>query len=88
MGDPIIVHIDNAAAKAWAESSKNLRKAKHIDTRFHFARQCRDSGIIEFNQVGSKDNLADIFTKPLNDAMFNQMKEQIGIAGMVGTSSD
>ena len=39
-------------------------KAKHIDIRYHFVRECYNDGKISLDYVPSGDNIADIFTKP------------------------
>ena len=48
--------------------SKNLvlhDRSKHIDTRFHFIRDCVDSGRICVDYTSTQEQLADILTKSL-----------------------
>ncbi|KAK2965965.1 hypothetical protein RJ640_018320 [Escallonia rubra] len=43
---------------------------KHIDIRHHFLRDNVQKRLIELKKVGSEDQLADIFTKPLAESSF------------------
>lgn len=38
--DPMILLSDNVAAQRWAQSTHTIRRAKHIDVRYHYVRQC------------------------------------------------
>ena len=40
-------------------------KKKHLSCAYHCIREAIAAGIIDFAHVNSKENLADIFTKPL-----------------------
>ena len=42
-------------------------RIKHIDVRYHFIRDHQQKGDISIESVGTEDQLADIFTKPLNE---------------------
>ncbi|XP_066926784.1 uncharacterized protein [Clytia hemisphaerica] len=61
---PIIVKNDNQGALALVKNPVKHTKAKHIDIRYHFIRECYDEGSILLDYVPSGDNVADIFTKP------------------------
>jgi hypothetical protein len=45
-------------------------RTKHIAIRYHFLRDHQHRGDIEIAYVSSKDQLADIFTKPLDEKTF------------------
>jgi hypothetical protein len=62
---PITVKTDNVAAKILAKNPEHHNKAKHIDIRYHFIQDKIEKGTINLVYVESKDNLADLFTKPL-----------------------
>jgi hypothetical protein len=55
------------------------RKDKHIDTRFHFIRELVNNGDITLQFCGSRDQLADIFTKPLGKSVFDFQRQHLGI---------
>jgi hypothetical protein len=42
-------------------------RTKHIDVRHHFIRDHQQKGDISIESVGTDDQLADIFTKPLDE---------------------
>jgi hypothetical protein len=46
-------------------------RAKHIDIQYHFLRDHQQRGDIEIVYVITKEQLADIFTKPLDEKTFS-----------------
>ena len=54
-------------------------KTKHIEIRHHFIRDHIRQGEIELNYVNTQDNLADIFTKPLDEARFRELRHELNI---------
>ena len=79
MTDPTDVFCDNSAARAWADKSQSMRKAKHIEIRFHFARECVESGQVCGVAITSAENPADIMTKPLQDQKFSKFRSVFGV---------
>ena len=59
------VFIDNESAVKLAKNPEDHKRSKHIDIRHHYIRQTVADGTIELLRVPSKDNTADILTKPL-----------------------
>ena len=55
------------------------RKSKHIDTRYHFIRELVNDGQISLLFCGSKEQLADMFTKPLGTFAFVYQREHLDI---------
>jgi len=55
---------DNQGALALSKNPTKHSKAKHIDIRYHFVRECYEKGVLELEYIPSNDNYADIFTKP------------------------
>ena len=54
-------------------------KTKHIEIRYHFIWDPIRRGEIELNYVNTHDNLADIFTKPLDEARFRELRHELNI---------
>src|SRR3954468_12721466 len=54
-------------------------RTKHIDIRHHFIRDNIQKGDIVLAHVGTDKKLADIFTKPLDEARFGQLRGELGI---------
>ncbi|WVZ70311.1 hypothetical protein U9M48_018986 [Paspalum notatum var. saurae] len=49
-------------------------RTKHIDVRFHFLRDHYEKGDIDLVHVASENQLADIFTKPLEFGAFVRLR--------------
>ena len=66
LGDELsaTIYCDNQGALALAKKPTKHSKAKHIDIRYHFIRECYGNNMIHLKFVASNDNYADIFTKP------------------------
>ncbi|GJZ94894.1 retrovirus-related pol polyprotein from transposon TNT 1-94 [Tanacetum coccineum] len=54
-------------------------RAKHIEIRHHFLRNNIQNGNISIEKVASKDNIADILTKPLKREPFNLLRLSLGL---------
>jgi hypothetical protein len=54
-------------------------RAKHIEIQNHFIRDHVARGDIELAYVCTKDQLANIFTKPLDEARFGYLRNEINI---------
>ncbi|WVZ94772.1 hypothetical protein U9M48_040631 [Paspalum notatum var. saurae] len=59
-----ILKMDNQSAIALSKNPVLHDRSKHIDTRFHFIRECAEKGDINIEFAGTQDQLADILTKP------------------------
>jgi hypothetical protein len=52
---------------------------KHIAIRYHFLRDHQQKGDIEIAYINTKEQLADIFTKPLDEQTFNKLRHELNI---------
>ncbi|CAA0816053.1 Unknown protein [Striga hermonthica] len=80
----MVLKIDNQSAIALSRNPVYHERSKHIDTRFHYIRDCIESGMIEIQHVCTKDQSADILsadilTKSLAKPKFQEMRERIGV---------
>jgi hypothetical protein len=50
-----------------------------IDIRYHFLRDHQQRGDIEIAYVSTKEQLADIFTKPLDEKTFSKLRNELNI---------
>ena len=80
------IHIDHISIKCDNTSAINLSKnliqhsrTKHIDIRHHFLRDHIQNGDISLEFVDTNYQLADIFTKPLNEERLNFIKHDLGM---------
>jgi hypothetical protein len=74
---PYTLEMDNAAAEVFANDTAMNTKLRHIDQRQHWVRALRDANLVRALHVGTKDNLADIFTKPLQGQDFRNIRNRI-----------
>ena len=74
---PITLMEDNQSCIYLSRNPGDFAKSKHIDMRYHFVREQVEAGTIILKKVDTKDNLADIFTKPLDRQQFNNMASNI-----------
>jgi hypothetical protein len=68
--DKVPLLYDNESAIKIAHNPVQHNKTKHIEIRHHFIRDHINRGDINLSYVGTNDQLADIFTKPLDEARF------------------
>lgn len=61
--DPTTICVDNKSTLA--KNPVFHDRSKHIDTRYHYIRECITRKDVQVEYVKSKDQVADIFTKPL-----------------------
>ncbi|WVZ58506.1 hypothetical protein U9M48_008777 [Paspalum notatum var. saurae] len=74
-----ILRIDNNSAIELAKNPVLHSRSKHIDIKFHFIRDCVEKRQVILEQVGTSQQLADVFTKPLGKNKFEEMKNQVGM---------
>ena len=70
---------DNESAIKISYNSVLHGKTKHIEIRNHFIRDHIARGDIELSFIGTKDQLAIIFTKPLDEKRFIELRHELNI---------
>ena len=70
---------DNDSAIKISYNPIQYSKMKHIEIRHHFLRDHVKRGDIALSYVGTGDQLADIFTKPLDEARFRELRHELNI---------
>jgi hypothetical protein len=73
------LHVDNQSAIELAKNPVHHERSKHIDTRFHYIRECIEEGKVDISHVGTDGHLADILTKALGHAKFLEMRLKLGV---------
>ena len=74
---PIMMQVDNKAAIAFSDNTAFKTKLKHIDVRQEWVQTLRNKSIVETKYVNTKENLADLFTKILDEATFTKLRDRI-----------
>lgn len=72
-----VIYEDNTGAIALSENPVSHARSKHIDIKYHFVRQKVATGDIKLVHVVSEDQLADLFTKPLDRVKLEKFRERI-----------
>jgi hypothetical protein len=75
----IPIHCDNTSV---ISVSKNLlfhSKTKDIPIKYHFLREQVTSMVVSLHYIPSKDQIVDIFTKPLAKAQFEYLRQKLGV---------
>ncbi|WVZ93354.1 hypothetical protein U9M48_039341, partial [Paspalum notatum var. saurae] len=70
---------DNESAVKLANNPVQHSQTKHIDIRHHFIRDHIAKGDILLRNVGTKEQLADIFTKPLDESNFCRLRSELNV---------
>jgi hypothetical protein len=77
--DKVPLLCDNESAIKIAHNPVQHDKTKHIEIRHHFIRDYVNRGDINLSYVGTNDQLTDIFTKPLDEARFRELRYELNI---------
>ena len=71
--------VDNKSAIALSKNPTHHKRSKHIDTRYHFIRDCVDRGEVDIDHVSTSEQLADILTKALGRVRFAELRQLLGV---------
>jgi hypothetical protein len=75
----VVLNIDNKSAISLCKNPVHHDRSKHIDTKYHYIRECVEESKMEVNYVCTDDQLADILTKSLGRLKFLKMRGRIGV---------
>ena len=70
---------DSTSAVSVAKNPVLHSTTKHIEVRYHFLRDNVEKGNISLSYVPTQDQLADIFTKPLDQVTFTRLRGELGV---------
>nr|GFA58842.1 retrovirus-related Pol polyprotein from transposon TNT 1-94 [Tanacetum cinerariifolium] len=77
--DKIPMYCDSKAAIAISCNPVQHSRTKHIDVRYHFIKEKVEKDIVELFFVGTKYQLADLFTKALPVERFKYLVRRLGM---------
>ena len=70
---------DSTSAISVAKNLVLHSRTKHIEVRYLFLRDNVEKGTIVLSHVPTRDQKADIFTKPLDQATFARLRGELGV---------
>jgi Reverse transcriptase (RNA-dependent DNA polymerase) len=79
----IPIYCDNTSAIAISDNPVQHSRTKHIDIRHHFIREHVERGTVKLFYIPTEKQLADIFTKPLDEATFTRLVSELGMLNLV-----
>ena len=78
----VTLYVDNKSAIALMKNPVFHGRSKHIDTRFHFIRECVEKREIIVEFVSTRKQRADILTKALARVKFAEMRELLSVKNL------
>ena len=75
---PVTLFIDNKSAISLCKNPVLHDRSKHVDLRCHFIRDCVE-GTVAVEFIRTKEQKADILTKPLDRVRFQELRGMVGI---------
>jgi hypothetical protein len=70
---------DNESAIRLADNPVEHSRTKHIDIRHHFLRDHQQKGDINIFHISTENQLADIFTKSLDEKTFCRLRSELNV---------
>ena len=70
---PFKLFVDNVSTISLSKNLSQHGRSKHIDTKFHFIRDCLEKGYVEVDYVKTESQLTDSFTKPSGRIKFEEI---------------
>jgi hypothetical protein len=77
--DPITIKCDNTSAISISKNLVMHSKTKHIPTKYHFLKDQVTQKIVKIVYLDTKEQIADIFTKPLPRSTFENLRKNLGV---------
>ena len=77
--EPISVFCDNTSSINISKNHVMHPKTKHIPIKYHFVREQVAEKNIKLEYVGTKEQIVDIFTKPLPCEAFEYLHQKLWI---------
>jgi hypothetical protein len=70
---------DNESAIRMANNPVEHSRTKHIDIQHQFLRDHQQRGDIDIYHISTENQLADIFTKPLDEKRFCKLRSELNV---------
>jgi hypothetical protein len=77
--EPIPIYCDNTSVISISKNLVMHSNTKHISIKYHFLREHATEKNIRVEYVGTKEQVEDIFTKPLPREVFEYLCQRLGV---------
>ena len=69
---------DNTSYITMAEGKKFTPRTKHVSLKYHWFRSFikEPNKLLNIKYINTKEQIADLFTKPLDEALFNHLRRK------------
>ncbi|KAK1419766.1 hypothetical protein QVD17_29081 [Tagetes erecta] len=84
----VLLKVDNRSAIALMKNPVFFGRSKHINTRYHFIRECIERVEVQVEHVSGEEQKADILTKALPRIKFEEMRSLLGMVNLGVTRKD
>lgn len=79
ISEPVSIFCDNTSAINISKNPVLHARTKHFELKYHFLREKFQNKEVILEHVSSKEQLADIFTKPLPKATLTYLRGELGM---------
>ena len=79
---PITVYCDNASAISLSKNPVMHSRTKHIPIKYHFLHEKVAKQNIVLEYISTKEQIANIFRKPLPREAFEHLRQKMGIISL------
>ena len=76
--EPTIINCDNTSSICLLKNHVQHSKEKHIPIKYHYLREQAASKNIRLEYISTQEQVANIFTKPLNMDVFEHLRQKLG----------
>ena len=80
--DVMTLFCDNMSAISISKNPVQHSRTKHIDIRYHFIRELVEEKVISLEHIPTENQLADLFTKPLDTLRFEFLRKSLGVCSL------
>ena len=77
----IFLNTDSEGSLALSKNPEFHARTKNINIKIHWVREVISSGNVSVYWIKGEDNVADVFTKPLDRILFNKNVNRLGLSG-------
>ena len=75
----VILYCDNTSAINISKNSVMHAKTKHIAIKYHHVRELVEDKQVKLEYIHTKEQTADIFTKPLPKDAYEYLRGKLGV---------